>query len=221
MLALTVLEAVERALTAMATVEPAGETLEQKEARLLQRIQQINDEEQRNYDAIFSTPVPENLNNYFDQLWEKSPAGVKEKMMPIQPHDTFIKHAAFCHTGLLPAEIRYKGFLTENFAETGDVWNQIYEKATFFSKVREAEGPDKPPFVDTRHPNQIALLSADEEWEQCEDLIHVDHKDYFYVSSYEGWRGLTLPNQASKNYYTEYNAQSSNGWILVCPTRCK
>ena len=223
MLALTVLEAVERALKEMDFIEPAGETLEQKEARLLQMIQQINDEEQKDYEAIFSTPVPENLLKQFDaNLWPKNGEddSVKTKMQPIQPYEVFIKEASFCHTGLLPAEIRYKGLLTENFAETGDPWDQVYEKAIMISKVRAAEGPNTPPFVDERHPDQMLLLSADEEWEQCEDIIHIDHKDFFYISSYEGWRTVTLPNQASRDYYKEFNAQNSNGWIYACPARC-
>ena len=223
MLAFTVLEVVERALTEMAAEEPAGETLEQKEARLAEAIRQINDEEQKNYDAIFSTPVPELLLTQFEaNQWPKNGTdeSVKLRMQPIQPYETFIKHPSFCHTGLLPAEIRYKGLLTENFAETGDPWDQVYEKAKMVSKVRAAEGQDKPGFVDERHPEQMLLLSADEEWEECEDLIHVDHKDFFYLSSYEGWRTLTLPNQASKDYYKEFNAQTSNGWIFACPARC-
>lgn len=154
-------------------------------------------------------------------MWEKTAEGSKEKMKDMSM-EKFLKDPSFCHTALLPAEIRYKGFLTENFEETGGPWDQVYEKATMHSKVISVE-KDGIGFPNPKvgHETDMLLNSADAEWEVCnEDLIHVDHKDFFYISSVEGWRSMTIPNEASKKYYTEYDAQKSNGWVYVCPSRC-
>ena len=227
-LAFTVLEVVAQALQAMAQDEPANETLEQKQERLTNSVRQLNDEEQSDYDRMFQSPVPDNLLKYMDStqwMGDNKDADVtaanKEKMKDI-PFESFLKEPAFCHTALLPAEIRYKGILTENFAETGDVLDQVYEKANKQSRIQAAEKDGGAPFLNPQKPTQLLLNSKDDEWETCdEDLIHIDHKDYYYISSTEGWRTLTIPNEASKQYYTEYQAPNSKGWIFICPSRCK
>jgi hypothetical protein len=57
-----------------------------------------------------------------------------------------------------------------------------------------------------------------EEW--CEDLTAMDMKDYWFVSSREGWKTLTIPNNSEQQYYKEFDFHNHKGWIFVCICRC-
>jgi len=219
-LAYTILEATQQALESMTQDEPTGETLEQKQTRLQQKIQQLNDEEQRDYERLFNTPTPERAVQWFDTLWSDHPEA-KDKFAAFDV-DSFLKDPNFCHTAILPAEIRYKGILTENFKEVGGVFDQVYEHGVMLTKVMAEEKDNTKAFVaDGKDALQMTLVSEDREWEVCEDLIHIDHKDFFYVSTTEAWRSITIPNEASKQYYTEFDAAKSKGLIYACPKKCK
>ena len=138
------------------------------------------------------------------------------------------KNFFFCHTAILPAEIRFRGLLTDNLDATGSIEEVTYDQGIRFSKIKAEECSDnesRAP-VPVLHPNsdnvqQMLIGAGDEDYEDCEETTHHDHKDYFYISSVEDWRTLTIPNDAEKEYYTEFNTEQTKGWIILCMGNCE
>lgn len=229
LLAHTVLEVFDQALEQMVNAEPPGETLEAKKARIEQKLRELDAAEQASYDNIFNSPIHPKVLNWFEQYQWKGDNKERHKAeMSSFPLQWLIRQPVMCHTAMLPAEIRYKGILTENFDKVGTVLDGNYEKALFQHDVIAAM--ENPPQAaqrqaaeykyDTPGKEGLMLLAAkdDERDRDCELMTNADNKDFFYVSSAEDWRHLVLPNDAEKAYYTEFN--EPKGYIFFCMAKC-
>ena len=229
--AFTILELITQALDSLSASEPdTTETPQQKHARLLLLLQTLDAKEQQDYENIFMSPLPRDLEQYFeDSLWKGDEKDAnKEAMKDLPLFETMVKDFHFCHTAMIPSEMRYRGLLTENYNETGKAKSyDHYEHGVMITKMMAVETDDtkNTSYTDPHpdHADQMVLTSSGEDWDEetCEDLTRIDHKDFFYISSKEGWRTLTIPNNSEKKYYTEFSTETSKGWIIICLSVCK
>ncbi|CAB9513084.1 expressed unknown protein [Seminavis robusta] len=232
-MASTLLNVIDDSLQGMVAMEPTTKTESSKEKydRIVAAIDKLDKEEAQDYENIFAAPVPEDFKRPFDEaLWKGNRKEAnKEAMKDIFDIDYLVKNFSFCHTGLLPAEIRYRGILTENFDQVGTIMDYNYEMGIMQSKVAAMEHPpddsdvNATAFIDP-HPgrdDQMLLLSIDKEYEfWCEEETMKDHKDHFFISSEQGWRKLVIPNNAESEYYKEFDATKSKGWFFACMASC-
>lgn len=122
--------------------------------------------------------------------------------------DLLFKDARICHTALLPADIRYKGILTESGPINPLEWeNQPVElQSGNISKV-------------PNNGTTIRLVAEMAERQYCPIVPNIDHKDYFYIGYGEGWKELVLPNDREMDTYVK-GKQSLKGYISICFVRC-
>jgi len=229
MLAFTVLELITDALDILIRLEPPEEeTTQQKHDRLLSHLHKLDAMEQQDYENIFLHPFPQDLKQRFeDSLWKGELKEANKEAMKDFPIEMMVKDHHFCHTARIPSEIRFRGLLTENFEETGpELDYRKYERSVLLNYVQgnETAETNKTVYVDPHpgHEDHMVLGTDGSDWEDwCEETTRIDHVDYFYVSSEEGVRKLTLPNNAEKEYYSEFDGAASKGWILICMAECK
>ena len=224
-LSFVLLDLLEDAVTSLQERTPVDklESPDEMHNRLAQELKEIHVKEQEHYNNIFST----------DFHW--TPSSSDMDASPDNPlmNDlgALLKTPALCHTALLPADIRMKGLLTENTTAVTSRVTDIagYEQAVLFSTIRDTEhhrpGPDNPNktvYVDSRvdRATQLTLVGSDQERSNCPLAQHLDYRDSFFVSSVEGWRSLTIPNDMELEHYSEYDARKNKGWIVVCVTQC-
>jgi len=127
------------------------------------------------------------------------------------------KQHNYCHTAQLPAEIRYKGIL---FPEKGPV--DMFE-------LNRIDGDDV--LLDSKagkRPNDsdgLRLVTSTSQRQQCPILLNIDHDDYFYLHEKEGWKEITVPNDAEIQEYgsggggdddAASNALHLTGLISIC-----
>jgi hypothetical protein len=230
-MAFTLLEVITESLQNLLASEPAEpETLQQKHARLLSHLQELDTGEQEDYDNILNSSFPEEFKHFFDIALSR---GANQEVDRAALKDTvnivrLTKDFSFCHTGLLPAEIRYKGLLTENFEKIGNIMDGGYDVGTWRSDISDVEIPSKgknaTAYIDTRHPGHeedLVLIMENGEYETCPEETNKDHKDNYYISSVQGWRKLSIPNNSEKEYYKEYSVDDNNGWFIVCLAPCE
>ena len=232
MMAFTVLELITEALQNLIALEPpVTESAKQRKQRLMAQLKQLDDDEQRDYNYMVQTPLPIELKLLFDEtLWKGDQREEnKEAMKDLGIVDAMVKDFFFCHTAILPAEIRFRGLLTGNFDAVGTVMDELYEHGIMQSQIANEENPsdENKKIFAINNPNlergqQMMLGASDDDYEYwCPEPTRNDHKDFFYISSVEGWRTLTLPNDAEKEYYREFDLENSRGWIFVCMASCK
>jgi hypothetical protein len=233
MMAFTVLQIITESLEGLIKLEPKQpEATPEKLARIAVQLQQLDAAEQADYENIFTTSVPDNiLQRFEDALWtrgnnkEESKAAMKHMSL-----EMFIKEATFCHTAMLPAEIRYNGLLTGNPENVGDAIQQNYVQGVLQSKVQALENPDPNSgitpkrYIESKEREEernMLIGKKDSEYQSCSELLNVDFKDYFLVTSLESWRSVRFPTVSQKAYYTEFDMQRAKGWIFVCMAKCK
>jgi hypothetical protein len=114
MMAFTILQVITDSLEGLIQSEPKQpEATPEKLARVAVQLQQLDAAEQADYENIFTTPVPDSILQHFDgALWTRGHKEERKDAMKHMPLEMFIKEATFCHTAMLPAEIRYNGLLT-------------------------------------------------------------------------------------------------------------
>jgi len=118
--------------------------------------------------------------------------------------ELFFKGANFCHTGLLPAEIRHLGILTQSSKlgeDSYDTGIELKDAERFLPK------DEVMPLVYEQGHRQT-----------CPIPTNKDYKDYFYINSLYGWSELSLPNDAELKAYGTGNPLS--GVIVVCFSVC-
>ena len=230
-IAATLIDSFTDALKKLVELEPSTpETPQQKYDRLLAQLQQLDKEEAADYQRIFESPLPEELKRELVSNWDpeenpkaavKLPKGMDFLTLATAPN--------FCHFAKLPAEIRFKGLLTESDI-TGDVRNQHYDKGIWPDVLEQYQNKSlasldgASPYVDPRpgHGHEMTLVIEEAaHTKNCSEQTSLDFKDFFQVATLEDWRSLTLPNDAELKYYNEYNPISSHGWIMACLKICK
>lgn len=229
-MAMTVFELLTEALKNLVELEPAEEeTPQQRHTRLMKQLVEEDRIEQAHYEHIFRQPVTMELKMVFEEYFWKGDLMEqnKEAMKDFRFIEKLTNEGAFCHTALLPAEMRYRGLLTNNPNETGTILDEGYEHSVRLSEIWKFESPQEEGkqasvFVSPYkgREDHMVLGTTDDEYDECEEITNRDYKDFFYVSSQEGWRTVTFPNDAQKNYYTEFNMENIEGWIFACMTNC-
>jgi len=226
LLAMVHLDAAEDALKKMVVMETTetkeSETLEDMKRRLEQKLQALDQEEQKDYDNIFASPIPEPFKRQLEVGWQDND---RHTHLTDVDMEVFYKETAFCHTAILPAEIRFQGFLTENFTTTGTIFDQNYESSWKYPISKESEVMEqetrKEGAVEYKDPRagrngQLVLVAAHEDRQVCDEPTNLDYKDYFFMSSLQGQKSLILPNKSEKKHYTEFDASKSKGYVLAC-----
>lgn len=86
LVATTHLDAIEDALQGLIDVETAlgldtGETLDDQKKRLTNQLNQLSGQEGKDYDNIFSSPIPEKLQPHLERYWADA-EGEKKIILP-------------------------------------------------------------------------------------------------------------------------------------------
>lgn len=204
------------------SVEKDKEDMNALTQRLLKKFDELNQAEHDDYENLLTADFPDDwVNNQMPKWFGSRSSHLEDVKL-----DDLHRKQCFCHTGRLPAEIRFQGFLTENFTHTTTtIINQTYEKA--FSRDKDIFPVEKPnpksgltgeAFIDPRpgRADKMVLNWNDKEHQVCEEHLNLDFKDTFLVSSIEGWRGITVPNDSELEYYKEWDPKNAIGYILVC-----
>lgn len=158
------------------------------------KLQQLKDEEQQDYDTFAKDST----------LEDKPIPGFLEGSIISRVSPEVIHHSpAICHTALAPSQLRYEGILTEtNLTGILD-----YEQGV--SKVAADKGKSDGPMRIVFDENQRNP--------PCPVLTKVDYKDYFYANEKDGWTSMTIPNDSEKKEYGPWNPK---GYIMVCFLIC-
>jgi len=187
-------------LLALFLVEVIGDALEAIPADPADQIFTLNDliaQENADHQRLLDSDVPP-----LSEEWD-TPDPDKREIRRL-----FYKERNMCHLALLPAQIRYKGILTESTPTS--VFDLENDKGLLLSnKVR------KQP----NEGDELRLVGDIETRQKCEVTLNVDHQDYFYIDGSEGWKGLTLPNTAEMGEYRS-DREPFRGLIYVCYVGC-
>ena len=229
-MATTQLDAAEFALQGLVEMDAAVEVketddldgLEAKRKRLVDKMNELSNAEQRDYDSIFTSPVPEAFSPFLDRFLTPEQ---KEHLADVET-ESFLKEPSFCHTALLPSEVRFGGFLTENFTATGRILDQNYEQGTSWEDLKNMENPrpnwNKEPevFKDSRPgmEDKLTLIQAPEDRQECDVNLNLDFKDYWVITNREGPRSITIPNDSEVKEFKSFDAAKSKGYVFACQT---
>lgn len=164
----------------------------------------LDAEEEADYQHILSSPIPEVMQKEVKTFYNSS-------IITDVSTETLYRNRSFCHTALLPAEMRYRGLLTE----TNERGFFTYDRGVANHDLTLLEKDTKMGVNNTKHPGQAILSYTETQRQECEDYLNLDYKDYFHISSFEGWRSLTLPNDAEEAYYNVDTSQHK-GILIAC-----
>jgi len=117
----------------------------------------------------------------------------------------FYKGHNYCHAAHLPAEIRYKGILTES----PPVASMFDLKAEYFSDTIEGIPNES---------DQLRLVGDSRDRQKCAIPLNMDYNDFWYVSEKEGFKGLTVPNDAEIMEYG--TGEPLKGLLAACFIKC-
>jgi hypothetical protein len=133
-MAMTLLDWWEEAIEKLINLEPSqgGESVMEMKKRRTRQLEKLDKEEENDYKRIFDSAVPDSFRSDLNKWSEK--AGDLDV-------DHFLKEPSFCHAAIFPSEIRFRGFLTDNFTATGHILDQnsyehVYHFTTQFNVLR-------------------------------------------------------------------------------------
>jgi hypothetical protein len=177
-----------------------------KSADLSVVLNQLIADEKEDYDNVTTNSIPPRLSPVAN--WMLGPTDDDKMLGDINVHDLFLRRS-FCHTALLPADIRYRGLLTQTSDKTG--------LSNYDEGIPQPQATDAPAEVNS---GDIRLVyDPQEHANTCPYNTGIDYKDFFFLSSVEGWKTLTFPNDAEKKYY-EVEPSKMLGVILMCLSTC-
>lgn len=120
----------------------------------------------------------------------------------------YYKEPNICHIALLPSEIRFKGILTESEpVEMLQLPDGLLDTQAYDAPVSESD-------------ETLRLVGDADTRQKCPVPLNQDHRDHFYVSNREGWRHLTLPNDAELKEYGTQPPTPLKGIIAICYVGC-
>ena len=191
---------------ALATIEESLKSSSGNSANHIDAmIQKYEQEQQEIYQSFRKETLPPMLVDMVKQIH----ADLDPEVILRQPN--------FCHTARLPADIRYKGLLTESrvVSETGSSDDEIGDQPMDGSSFDEGIPKVEADSVENLS-NTIRLVYDSKQ--QCEYPVELDFKDYFYVSDMDqGPKTLVLPNAMEKAYY---QTGKFHGYIMACNVVC-
>jgi len=143
--------------------------------------------------------------------------------------ETWFKSRSFCHTALLPADIRYRNILTDHIA-LSTIDNRIsngyqldYDMGTSEDSIKQQLARNR--LKDTSNGN-VQLVYALKQRQKCSIPLNIDHKDQFEIHQEEGLVSMQIPNNAEKSFYFINDGQNNRnneplkGIIMLCLVRC-
>ena len=221
LMAMTLLDLWENAIEKLVELDTSqgDDGIMERKEKLAKHLAKLDEEEERDYRRIFESEVPDSLNNYMKNWWKDGRDGHLQDLNV----DSFLKEPAFCHSALLPSEIRFRGFLTENVTSGGHYLDtHSYEHGVPNGEVDRFEitsGANRWTSRAYDEGEKMLFVEVDKERQVCEELVQVDYKDFFLVSSLQGNRTLSLPNDSETKHYTEFEAKNAKGIVLLCLMR--
>lgn len=122
------------------------------------------------------------------------------------------KRRSICHTGLLPAESRFLGILTQS--------NQIGFRSETTGYTGYDQGFDFKSIkgVSNAGKEMRLVYSAASRIKNCEVPVSQDFKDFFLVQEGDDWQSITLPNTAEMEIYGK--GKNLKGMIALCLAHC-
>ena len=142
------------------------------------------------------------------------PGAMRESIIDLAKREGFdlaslATSPSFCHTARRPADIRYKGILTESEGESNATH---FDRGTFLDDALASPNA-------TDSSLRLVYDNNEEEPTLCSIPTNMDRRDYFFVSGTEGWKTLTVPNNAEIQAYGTGDALK--GYVAVCFAWCK
>ena len=184
-------------LLALFMIEVIGDALEDIPSSSSEQAAMLNgliSKETADHERFLQSEPPELMDK-----WD-APDFVREKI-----RRTFYKDRNVCHLALLPSESRYRGILTESQPVTMfDLPDGLLS-----SQVRDVPNDG----------NGLRLVGDADTRQECEVPLNVDHQDFFYIDSGEGWKELTLPNKAEIQEYRS-DGEPFKGVLFTCYVGC-
>mmetsp|Transcript_32189 Transcript_32189/g.36046 ORF Transcript_32189/g.36046 Transcript_32189/m.36046 type:complete len:688 (-) Transcript_32189:51-2114(-) len=161
-------------------------------------LSQLNQEEDELFTNITNAELPEKHNLLLKQEEQKIDFSL------------IYKSSSMCHTGRLPSQIRYLGYLTDT--------NKVGKPAPYGSEQYDV-GIDQKVAEKNRAKNGTMPLVYElhKEREECSgDKVTVkpDYPDFFYTAYQDGWTKMIFPNEAEKKAYG-YDPTHYMGHIFV------
>jgi hypothetical protein len=159
------------------------------------KLQELKSTEDADYEKFFASTIAPNS----DTITGLFNASISKHIDPM----VFFRNRVMCRTALLPAESRYKGYMTGVVPPV----DGAYEKGVPFESI----GNTKADGV-----FRIAIDQAErQEW--CPIKLKIDFKDYFYASQDDGEVKMTFPNDAELEAYGPWEPK---GLITICFNLC-
>lgn len=161
-------------------------------------LRHLRNEEDVEYKTFADSDVPPLENDFLRQIGDEL---LNETDMSV-----FYRSPSICHTGRLPAQIRYLGILTES-DKTG-----VYD----YDKGMPKENADK---LETEDEMAMPLVYDPNDRQTCEIELNRDYKDFFFASDKMGWSTVTIPNKAELEAYGR-DSQTYRGLLVMCLKYC-
>lgn len=173
-------------------------------------VEKLIADEEADYVNVTTSFIPPKLSPIAN--WMVNISGVDSMIGDdINVHELYLKRS-YCHTALLPADIRFNGLLTQS----DKIGPTSYDEG-----VTQPPAGEVPAEVDV---GEIRLAydpteHAAKHKPTCPYNVGIDYKDFFFLSSVEGWKTLTLPNDSEKKKYGVEPSQML-GMIFICLAGC-
>jgi hypothetical protein len=166
-------------------------------------LEQLYEQEQEAYENLTKAPLPEVYTNLFKK---------EEKGMPSDFNQAlFFKEPSICHTGRLPSQTRYLGYLTESNDVGGPApWSSV----TYDQGIRKQQAI----MADTEGLMSLVWDEKHREMD-CPVTCMPDDKDTFMTHNKYGWTKLTFPNAAERKAY-HYDPKKFKGIVIVILRPC-
>ena len=165
-------------------------------------------DERNDYSNIVDSALPESLQSTLNGMFYHESIPDVNKLI-------FLKQQSFCHTPLLPSEIRYSGILTES--DKASFF--LYEKGYSDALLRAFEMQNRTKSRQRRRTMRLSYDQYSRSRNSCPGRhLTMDYRDFFYISSYnQDWTYMTIPNEAEMKHYGLDSIQLE-GLIMVCPS---
>lgn len=135
----------------------------------------------------------------------------------IQPEfdsSVFFTGHSFCHTGRVPSQTRYLGYLTNSTDKVGGPAPYGYETYDTGINVEFALRSPSP-----NGEMRLVWAGGKEREISCPVTCKPDYKDVFLTTSLDGWTKLTIPNEAERTAY-RYDPSRFKGIIIMILRGC-
>lgn len=177
----------------------AAQDLASKTGDAAQLLEELKTKEDADYQQFLDFKLPENLWGAYNT---EEYGDTKVLFAEVKP-DVYYKSPAICHTGLLPAETRFQGFVTES--DKKGFWD--YDIGVTKELVESNPSIEKDKSL-------MRLAYTKESRQDCPVPLNADYKDYFYTARADGWTTLTVPNDAEAKAY-RYDSSKVHGLVII------